>query len=99
MPDAQEIFTGDVPYPNCRADYSVIMTVAQGMLPTRPMDVLKDDQRGNLVWQLLLKCWSRNVEDRPSAGLVVETVSCSALCGISHLLIAFCSTFGSWYPI
>ena len=71
------------------------MAVTQGMLPTRPMDVLKDDQRGNLVWQLLLKCWSRNVEDRPSAGQVVEAVSCTVLCGISDLLITFCLNFGS----
>ncbi|KDN40401.1 hypothetical protein RSAG8_08164, partial [Rhizoctonia solani AG-8 WAC10335] len=69
-----EIFTGDVPYSDYRADYSVIMTVAQGTLPTRPIRQLPDDQQGNLVWRLLLKCWSRNLDERPSAGQVVEAL-------------------------
>ncbi|KDN33204.1 hypothetical protein RSAG8_13706, partial [Rhizoctonia solani AG-8 WAC10335] len=73
-----EIFTGDVPYSDCRADFSVMMTVAQGTLPTRPMSQLPDDQRGNLVWRLLLNCWSRNLDERPYAGQVVETLESHA---------------------
>ncbi|KEP46497.1 tyrosine kinase family catalytic domain protein [Rhizoctonia solani 123E] len=53
-----EIFTGEVPYPNCRMDFTVMATVTRGTLPTRPTDRLKNDEQGNLVWELLLKCWS-----------------------------------------
>ncbi|CAE6404393.1 unnamed protein product [Rhizoctonia solani] len=69
-----EIFTGDVPYPNCRMDFSVIKAVEKGTLPTRPMGRLRDDEQGNLVWELLLKCWSREIDERPSAGQVVDTL-------------------------
>ncbi|CUA76629.1 putative WD repeat-containing protein alr2800 [Nostoc sp, PCC 7120] [Rhizoctonia solani] len=69
-----EIFTGNVPYPNCRMDFNVMLTVAQGTLPTRPMDSLGDNHQGNLIWHLLLRCWSRSINDRPSAKQVVETL-------------------------
>ncbi|KEP46454.1 tyrosine kinase family catalytic domain protein, partial [Rhizoctonia solani 123E] len=67
-----EVFTGEVPYPQCRMDFSVITTVTRGTLPTRPTDRLKNDKQGNLVWKLMLKCWSRDVRKRPSAGQVVK---------------------------
>ncbi|KEP45602.1 tyrosine kinase catalytic domain protein, partial [Rhizoctonia solani 123E] len=69
-----EVFTGEVPYPNCRMDFTVMATVTRGTLPTRPTDRLKNDEQGNLVWELLLKCWSRDVSKRPSASQVVKTV-------------------------
>ncbi|CAE7139874.1 unnamed protein product [Rhizoctonia solani] len=68
-----EIFTGQVPYPDLRTDYAIIIAVMQGAIPTRPIRNLKDDQQGNLVWKLLLDCWSRNPTERPSAGLVVKS--------------------------
>ncbi|CAE6535007.1 unnamed protein product [Rhizoctonia solani] len=73
-----EVFTGEVPYPNCRADFSVLTTVTRGTLPTRPTDRLKDDEQGNLVWELLLRCWSRDVGERPSAGQVVNALQSHA---------------------
>ncbi|CAE6467167.1 unnamed protein product [Rhizoctonia solani] len=69
-----EIFTGDVPYPNHRMEFSVITTVARGTLPTRPDEKLGDDRQGGLVWQLLLNCWSRNPSERPSSKQVVDTL-------------------------
>ncbi|CAE6441223.1 unnamed protein product, partial [Rhizoctonia solani] len=67
-----EVFTGELPYPQCRMDSSVITKVMRGTLPTRPNDRLKDDEQGNFIWELLLKCWSRDVSERPSAGQVVK---------------------------
>ncbi|CAE6405447.1 unnamed protein product [Rhizoctonia solani] len=67
-----EIFTGEVPYPQCRMDFNVLTTVTQGTLPTRPTDRLKDDVQGNAVWRIMLECWDRDVSKRPSAGQVVE---------------------------
>ncbi|KDN41298.1 hypothetical protein RSAG8_07567, partial [Rhizoctonia solani AG-8 WAC10335] len=42
-----EIFSGEVPYPECRMDFNVLMTVVKGTLPTRPMDRLGNDERSN----------------------------------------------------
>ncbi|KAL5641780.1 hypothetical protein ACGC1H_002026 [Rhizoctonia solani] len=68
-----EIYTGEVPYSQCRMDFTVMTMVTRGTLPIRPTEWLKDDERGNLVRDLLLRCWSRDVSERPSAGQVVET--------------------------
>ncbi|CAE6469763.1 unnamed protein product [Rhizoctonia solani] len=66
-----EIFTRDVPYPDCRSDFSVITRVTQGTLPTRPIKQLKNDHQGDLMWQLLLDCWRRTPRERPSSRKVV----------------------------
>ncbi|CAE6514670.1 unnamed protein product [Rhizoctonia solani] len=71
---AQEIFTGQVPYPECRQDFTIIVNVQQGTLPARPMVQIKDNKQGNMMWQLLLKCWSRNSEERPSSGQVADAL-------------------------
>ncbi|CAE6404251.1 unnamed protein product [Rhizoctonia solani] len=73
-----EVFTGSVPYPECQKDFSVIKKVDRGALPDRPTELLGDDQRGGAVWQLMLNCWSRKLDERPSAGQVVEVL-------ISHI--------------
>ncbi|KDN40405.1 hypothetical protein RSAG8_08168, partial [Rhizoctonia solani AG-8 WAC10335] len=69
-----EIFTGEVPYPHIPKDFSVMRAVSQGTLPVRPTEQLKDNHQGNVVWRLLLKCWSRNVDERPLAGHVVAVL-------------------------
>ncbi|CAE6411890.1 unnamed protein product [Rhizoctonia solani] len=63
-------------------DFTVMATVTRGTLPTRPTDRLKNDEQGNLVWELLLKCWSRDVSERPSAGQVVKTILALASCNL-----------------
>ncbi|CUA73249.1 putative WD repeat-containing protein alr3466 [Nostoc sp, PCC 7120] [Rhizoctonia solani] len=70
-----EIFTEDVPYPDRRADIGVIRAVDRGTLPTRPMEQLGDNQKGNMMWSLLMRCWARKCGARPSSAQVVETVS------------------------
>ncbi|CAE7163223.1 unnamed protein product, partial [Rhizoctonia solani] len=47
-----EIFTGDVPYPNCQKDFSVIKAVERGTLPTRPTQLGEDD-KGSMMWDLM----------------------------------------------
>ncbi|EUC58193.1 tyrosine kinase family catalytic domain protein, partial [Rhizoctonia solani AG-3 Rhs1AP] len=70
-----EIFTGSVPYAECQMDYSVMKKVERGTLPTRPTEQqFGNDQRGDAVWQLMLSCWSRKLDERPSAGRVVEVL-------------------------
>ncbi|CAE6442315.1 unnamed protein product [Rhizoctonia solani] len=69
-----EIFTGEVPYPNYRQDFLVLMAVQKGTLPTRPLEQLQDDEQGNVIWRLLLGCWSRAVSERPSSTEVLDTL-------------------------
>ncbi|CAE6511723.1 unnamed protein product [Rhizoctonia solani] len=71
-----EIFTGDVPYPNCRTEIGIIRTVERGTLPDRPTPYLGNDRKGDMMWHLLLSCWRREVRERPSSGEVFDTVSC-----------------------
>ncbi|CAE6419568.1 unnamed protein product, partial [Rhizoctonia solani] len=66
-----EIFTGEVPYPECQQDFTILKKVEKGTLPIRPIE-LKDDKKGNMMWQLLLNCWSRDLSERPSSGRVVD---------------------------
>ncbi|KAH7345538.1 kinase-like domain-containing protein [Rhizoctonia solani] len=69
-----EIFTGNVPYPECRREYAVIKKIESGTLPTRPIEQLGEDYKGDLMWQLLLTCWNKNPSDRPSAGQVSDSL-------------------------
>ncbi|KAL5641749.1 hypothetical protein ACGC1H_002011 [Rhizoctonia solani] len=70
-----EVFTGEVPYPDCRQDFTVFVKVQNGTLPARPLDRLKNDEQGDVVWQLLLHCWSRDPSERPSSGRVFNALS------------------------
>ncbi|CAE7078105.1 unnamed protein product [Rhizoctonia solani] len=67
-----EIYTREVPYSDRQHDGAVVLAVMIGTLPTRPMQHIKDDERGNLVWKIMLDCWSRTPNDRPSAGQVLQ---------------------------
>ncbi|CAE7209647.1 unnamed protein product [Rhizoctonia solani] len=69
-----EIFTGVVPYPNCQKDFSVIKAVERGTLPTRPTQLGEDD-KGSMMWDLMVLCWSREATARPTAAEVVNAVS------------------------
>ncbi|CAE6455815.1 putative serine/threonine-protein kinase DDB_G0284251 [Rhizoctonia solani AG-1 IB] len=59
----------------CKQDYSVMMAVLSGTLPTRPADKLKSGPRGDHMWELLLKCWDREPGVRPPAKEMVELLS------------------------
>ncbi|CAE7209682.1 unnamed protein product [Rhizoctonia solani] len=76
-----EVFTGEVPYADRRMDIAVIKAIMEGILPTRPVQHLDDSEQGNLVWSLLLYCWSRKPSKRPSAGQVVEALESRVLRG------------------
>ncbi|CAE7155356.1 unnamed protein product, partial [Rhizoctonia solani] len=73
-----EIYTGDVPYAERRVDGAVLMAVMMGTLPIRPVDHIKDDERGNRVWKLLSDCWNRDPSKRPSAGQVLQVLKSGA---------------------
>ncbi|CAE6445766.1 unnamed protein product [Rhizoctonia solani] len=70
-----ETFTGTLPYPQCKQDFHVMKLVDKGVLPNRPKDRLRDNSRGNQMWSLLVSCWSRDPNSRPSAEQVFESLS------------------------
>ncbi|CUA73447.1 Tyrosine-protein kinase CSK [Rhizoctonia solani] len=70
-----EILTGKVPYPECRRDFHVVMRVQKGILPTRPMDSLGNDERSNRMWELMVSCWNRDPAARPTAAEVLESLN------------------------
>ncbi|KAH7338687.1 kinase-like domain-containing protein [Rhizoctonia solani] len=75
-----ETFTGNVPYAQSRRDFTIIQLVAQGVLPTRPTDKIQDNERGSQLWSLLVSCWERKIDSRPTAQQVAESlVSISSL--------------------
>ncbi|CAE6383894.1 unnamed protein product [Rhizoctonia solani] len=67
-----EVFSGEVPYSECRQSFRVLVTLQQGKVPARPVERLKNDNQGNAMWQLLLRCWSRDVSERPSSKDVLD---------------------------
>ncbi|CUA68982.1 putative WD repeat-containing protein alr3466 [Nostoc sp, PCC 7120] [Rhizoctonia solani] len=69
-----EIFTGQVPYPDCKKDFTIFLNVQKGTLPTRPLDRLTDDEKNNMMWQLMVDCWNREPGERPSSGQVVDAL-------------------------
>ncbi|CUA68030.1 putative WD repeat-containing protein alr3466 [Nostoc sp, PCC 7120] [Rhizoctonia solani] len=70
-----EIFSGDVPYSDCRTDIGVIRAVERGALPSRPMEQLQNNWKGESMWKLLLQCWTREYNDRPSSEQVVDMLT------------------------
>ncbi|KAH7338686.1 WD40-repeat-containing domain protein [Rhizoctonia solani] len=70
-----ETFTRTVPYPHCVREFEVLLAVQQEILPTRPTNQIKEDERGNQTWDLLLSCWARKPDVRPSAKQVLELLT------------------------
>ncbi|CAE6441168.1 unnamed protein product, partial [Rhizoctonia solani] len=68
-----EIITEEVPYPQCHSDYQVIAKIMKKIQPERPMTQLKDNNRDNQMWNLLVSCWSHEPVSRPSAQQVLES--------------------------
>ncbi|CAE6532542.1 unnamed protein product [Rhizoctonia solani] len=69
-----EIFTGGVPYQECKRDINVLNMVNKGILPSRPTHQFSTSPRGDQVWNLLVSCWIRDPALRPKANQVTESV-------------------------
>ncbi|EUC58992.1 tyrosine kinase family catalytic domain protein [Rhizoctonia solani AG-3 Rhs1AP] len=80
-----EVFTREVPYPECRHDFTVFAKVQKGTLPARPLDRLKNDEQGDMVWQLLLRCWNREPSERPSSRQVFNSLSLDVTSGMGEV--------------
>lgn len=71
--DYQEIITGTIPYPQCRMDGHVVAKIFQKILPNRTKH-FSEDERGDRMWGLLVKCWDFNPVSRPTAHDVFDLV-------------------------
>ncbi|KAG9076409.1 hypothetical protein FS749_011816 [Ceratobasidium sp. UAMH 11750] len=66
-----ETITGNVPYFG-KGDHAVMFAVGvKQELPARPEDTIPSDSKlGDALWSLLVSCWLRQPEKRPTAGKV-----------------------------
>ncbi|EUC55843.1 tyrosine kinase domain protein [Rhizoctonia solani AG-3 Rhs1AP] len=67
---AMEIITRGAPYGANVDDFSIRRLAGTGELPPRPVDTLPENGAGNIIWNILCKCWSYKPADRPTASHV-----------------------------
>ncbi|KAL5640518.1 hypothetical protein ACGC1H_007686 [Rhizoctonia solani] len=72
---SNEVITGAVPYSQCGNDAQVILKVVQKVIPERSPRYFMDNSLGNWMWQLLIQCWDHNPVRRPTAQVVLTSVS------------------------
>ncbi|KAF8602348.1 kinase-like protein [Ceratobasidium sp. AG-I] len=70
-----EIITGAVPYHQLK-EFGVMYAIAEGRLPKRPEDKLPTgSEAGDLLWSVLVRCWSFEPQARPTAHEVRHLVT------------------------
>ncbi|KAG8684226.1 hypothetical protein FRC11_012433 [Ceratobasidium sp. 423] len=71
-----EAITGQIPFAD-KQEMAVMLAVCfDSATPTRPMvQIPANSKSGDWLWELLCRCWSRDMEKRPSAAEVVDIVS------------------------
>ncbi|CAE6447284.1 unnamed protein product [Rhizoctonia solani] len=62
-----------VQHPNA-SGIPIRQNTGKGVLPSRPIGALPESDAGNAVWDILSKCWSHNLTERPSADDVCDIV-------------------------
>ncbi|KAJ3563661.1 hypothetical protein NP233_g8798 [Leucocoprinus birnbaumii] len=64
-----EIFTGNVPFYECAAPYTIISKIIKGETPSRPAESEfgATDQPPEDIWSIMNSCWSPSPCARPSA--------------------------------
>src|ERR1700761_3088367 len=66
--------TGQVPFHEFHNDMAVMMRVARGYRPSRPVSCMGTTALDSL-WELMQNCWQRRVEFRPTASQIVERLT------------------------
>ncbi|KEP47505.1 kinase domain protein [Rhizoctonia solani 123E] len=57
----------------------ILELLSSGLLPQRPEDSIPQTDAGEVIWDVLCKCWSSDPAYRPSAVDVSQIVSCEYL--------------------
>ncbi|QRV81127.1 Serine/threonine-protein kinase [Ceratobasidium sp. AG-Ba] len=72
---AMETITGRVPYYG-KGDHAVWFAVGvKREMPQRPGNTIStNSEQGDILWTLLISCWSHEPKERPSAGVVASTM-------------------------
>ncbi|QRV95585.1 Tyrosine-protein kinase [Ceratobasidium sp. AG-Ba] len=72
---AMETITGRVPYYE-KGDHAVWFAVGvKREMPQRPGNTIStNSEQGDILWTLLISCWSHEPKERPSAGAVASTM-------------------------
>ncbi|CAE6404004.1 hypothetical protein ACGC1H_005848 [Rhizoctonia solani] len=66
-----EVITGQAPYSGVREQALFMHIVVRAGMPDRPLDVIPEASVfGNVLWAILMSCWSRNPNQRPVAAEV-----------------------------
>ncbi|KAG6841133.1 hypothetical protein C0991_001523 [Blastosporella zonata] len=70
-----EILTDNVPFHELSNEYTVVFQIMKGGTPSKPHDTSDAWLRNGLtaeLWDLMLKCWKRDPEERPTMAAVVS---------------------------
>lgn len=67
-----QILTGDKPFSTFRNETSIIMEVQNGQRPPRPDQTLVHRGLDDKLWEIVVRCWAQNPEDRPTASQIVR---------------------------
>jgi hypothetical protein len=80
----QETITGQLPYAG-EADHAVVVAVAvRKEIPRRPEDhIPSESDHGDILWEMLKRCWSPDPKARPRASEAVAIVSSSTFMPLS----------------
>ncbi|CAE6446683.1 unnamed protein product [Rhizoctonia solani] len=76
-----EIISGSIPYREVRSHVRTMCKIMNGIPPKRPEAISKDDTRADVLWPLLLKCWSYDPSKRPAASDVLEMMNALLVVG------------------
>ncbi|CAE6457089.1 unnamed protein product [Rhizoctonia solani] len=52
----------------------ILEILSSGEIPQRPEDSIPETDAGEVIWDILCKCWSSDPADRPSAANVSQVM-------------------------
>ncbi|CUA67186.1 Tyrosine-protein kinase SPK-1 [Girardia tigrina] [Rhizoctonia solani] len=68
-----EAITGKPPYSE-KSEQAVMFCVWRGVHPERPTEISPQSEQGEILWLLLGRCWSNDIQERPSSAEVAEAM-------------------------
>ncbi|KAI6161241.1 kinase-like domain-containing protein [Pisolithus thermaeus] len=71
---ALELFTRDVPFPDCHSSPGVLVRLIHGMLPPRPAEESTQFRMINAWWEICVSCWSHDPSCRPTMKDIIEEI-------------------------
>ncbi|KAH7325192.1 kinase-like domain-containing protein [Rhizoctonia solani] len=66
-----EIYTGERPYNSINLFQAIQRVISGNLRPSRPI-ILSVDVTGNIVWDLMNRCWAENPAQRPTSKCAYE---------------------------